>query len=130
MEVGGFPLYWLLINVGGPVLTAAVLAAAPQYFRGWRALALVLLPMTTDAACSVAVGWPVYSAINQPHLAQIFQWGAAVLSIVIGLLLLEGLGRFITGRTSTAVAPVRADAAFIGAPPQQSLYVSAPARTK
>jgi hypothetical protein len=33
-EVLGFPLYWMFINAGGPMLLATVLLAAPQFFRG------------------------------------------------------------------------------------------------
>lgn len=99
MEIGGFPLYWMLINVPGPVLAATIMYTVPQYFRGWRAPLVALLPLVTYAGCAVAVGLPVYSAIHSPHTAEAVRWGAAVASIAIGLLILDALSRVIMART-------------------------------
>lgn len=99
MSVGGFPLYWLFINTTGPILCAAILFAAPQYFRGWRAPLVVFLPLVTDTACSVAVGLPVYNALHTPGAPAWATWGGAIASCAIGLVILDALARWIHART-------------------------------
>jgi hypothetical protein len=110
LSVAGFPLYWLMINTTGPVLCAAVLYAARDYFTGWRAPFLVLLPVVADAACSIAVGLPVYSVLHAPGATEPIRWAGAVLSCAIGLVLLDALARFIahcTARERAAASAVR-----------------------
>ncbi|MDT7557585.1 MAG: hypothetical protein QOI68_2055 [Pseudonocardiales bacterium] len=99
MSIAGFPLYWLMINTTGPILCAAILFAAQDYFRGWRAPFLVLVPVVADAACSIAVGLPVYTALHTPGASELVRWAGAVLSCLIGLVILDALSRFILGRT-------------------------------
>jgi hypothetical protein len=99
LTVAGFPLYWLMINTTGPVLCAAILFTARDYFRGWRAPLLVLVPVAADAACSIVVGLPVYSALHAPGAAPALRWGGAVLSCLIGLALLDALARYILHST-------------------------------
>ncbi len=99
MSIAGFPLYWLFINTTGPILTAAILFAAPTYFRGWRAPLVVFLPVVTDAACSAAVGLPVYNALHVPGAPAWITWGGALASCAIGLVILDGLARWIFART-------------------------------
>ncbi|MCX2930010.1 hypothetical protein ORI20_06985 [Mycobacterium sp. CVI_P3] len=99
MSVGGFPLYWLFINTTGPILTAAILFAAPNYFRGWRAPLVVFLPLVTDAACSAAVGLPVYNALHTPGAPAWVTWGGALASCAIGMVLLDAMARGIYART-------------------------------
>lgn len=99
MTIFGFPLYWLLINTPGPILCAAVLFICPEYFRGWRKPFLVLLPIITDSACSIAVGLPVYTALRTPGATELMQWGGALLSCAIGMLLLDALASLILAHT-------------------------------
>jgi hypothetical protein len=99
MTIGKLPLYWLLINTTGPIFCAAILFAAPGYFRGWRAPLIILLPVVADASCSIAVGLPVYSALHAPHAGTLAKWGGALLSCVIGLAILDALSRWILART-------------------------------
>ena len=99
LEIAHFPLYWLFINTTGPILCAAILFQAPQYFSGWRAPFLVLLPVVTDSACSVAVGLPVYNAIHAPEGSDLWRWGGAIASCVIGMMILDGLSRWMAART-------------------------------
>jgi hypothetical protein len=99
MSISGFPLYWLLINTTGPILCAAILFAAPDYFRGWRAPLVVFLPVVTDAGCSAAVGLPVYNALHTPGASAWITWGGAIASCAIGLAILDGLARWIYART-------------------------------
>jgi hypothetical protein len=63
-EVAGLPLYWFAINIGGPLETALILFVGAQFFRGWRMLLVLPLPMILDAAGSVGAGWPVFSALH------------------------------------------------------------------
>jgi hypothetical protein len=104
LEIAGFPLYWLLINTTGPILCAAILFAAPSYFRGWRTPFILLLPIVTDAACSIAVGLPVYSALHAPHTGALVRWIGGVISCAIGLFLLDALSRWILHRTAALQA--------------------------
>jgi hypothetical protein len=64
LQVAGFRVYWIFINAVGPLTLAALPLAAGQTFTGWRTTYLVFLPMVCNAAGSIAVGWPVYSALN------------------------------------------------------------------
>jgi hypothetical protein len=98
MTVGHLPLYWLFLNVGGPLLAAAGLLAGEQYFTGRRVLAAALVPMTAYAAFSLAAGWPIFSALHSPHLAQIFVWGAALLTIAISAAILDRIAVFAEAR--------------------------------
>ena len=98
MTVAHLPLYWLFLNVGGPLLAAAVLLAGESLFTGRRMLVAALVPMTSYAAYSVAAGWPIFTALHAPHLAQGFVWGGAVLTIAIGALLLDRLAVFVASR--------------------------------
>jgi hypothetical protein len=99
MSVGGFPVYWLFINTTGPILTAAILFAAPNYFRGWRAPLVIFLPLVTDTACSAAVGLPVYNALHTPGAPAWVTWGGALASCAIGMVLLDAMARWIYART-------------------------------
>lgn len=107
MTVGHLPLFWLFLNVGGPVLAAAVLVAGERFFTGPRLLLAALVPMTSYAAFSLAAGWPIFSALHSPHLAQVFVWGAAVLSIALSATILDRIAIYVNpGRT--AARPERA----------------------
>jgi hypothetical protein len=101
MSIGGFPIYWLFINTTGPILCAAILFAAPDYFMGWRAPLVVFLPLVTDTACSAAVGLPVYNALHTPGASGWLLWGGAIVSCAVGLVILDGLARWIYSHTRT-----------------------------
>jgi hypothetical protein len=88
LQIGGFPVYWIVINAVGPLALAVLLLAAGDIFAGWRALYLLFLPMVCDAAGSVAVGWPIFSALNAQASAPV-QWLTAALTITIGLAALD-----------------------------------------
>ncbi len=108
MSILGFPLYWLMINTTGPILCAAILFGAGDYFHGWRKPFLVLLPLLTDSACSMAVGLPVYTGLRAPWATDAVRWGGAVLSCLIGLLVLDASAKFILAHTrkrQSAVLP-------------------------
>lgn len=93
--VMGLPLYWLFINASGPLICVALLYRAPQFFRGWRVLLIGLLPMTTDAMGSIGAGWPIFTALNTPGASAELKIAAALLTVFIGLMLMDGLSRLI-----------------------------------
>lgn len=107
-QVAGFPLYWLFINIGGPFEVAVILFAARRLFAGWRAIYLVFLPMVCNAAGSIAVGWPIYSALNAQASPGV-KWAAGAVTIAIGYVLLD--------LTITWAARKSAEAAGEGAAP-------------
>jgi hypothetical protein len=100
MTIARFPLYWLLINTTGPILCAAILFTVPDYFKGWRVPFLILVPVVADAACSVAVGLPIYTTLHAPHVSQPVRWAGALLSCAIGFVILDGLSRWIMAQTN------------------------------
>jgi hypothetical protein len=112
MLIGGFPVYWIVINAVGPLALAVLLLAAGDMFTGWRALYLPFLPMMFDAAGSVAVGWPIFSALNA-HTSAPVRWLAAALTIAIGFATLDLLIAY-AARMSAAKASRRPDAVSPG----------------
>jgi hypothetical protein len=101
LQIGGFPVYWIVINTVGPLALAVLLLAAGDTFTGWRAAYLLFLPMVCDAAGSVAVGWPIFSALNAQASAPV-RWLAAALTVTIGLVALDLLIVY-AARTSAAL---------------------------
>lgn len=91
----GLPAYWLTINTLGPLSTVALLLRAPQLFQGWRLCLVPLLPMTTDAMASLGSGWPIFSALNTPGVSSGVKWIAGALTILLGLIIMDGLSRLI-----------------------------------
>jgi len=94
MEILRFPVYWLFINTPGPIMCAAVLFSFRTHFRAWRAPFLVLVPLMTDAACSVVVGLPIYSALHAPSANEPVRWLAALATCAVGIFVLDALGRW------------------------------------
>jgi hypothetical protein len=85
----------------GPRNSAAILFAAPNYFTGWRAALVLFVPLVTDAACSAAVGLPVYNALHVPGAPAWVTWAGALVSCAIGLAILDALARWIYAHTLT-----------------------------
>ena len=102
MTVAHLPLYWLFLNVGGPLLAAVVLLAGERFFTGPRMLLAALVPMTSYAAYSLAAGWPIFTALHATRLAQGFVWAAAGLTIAISALMLDQMALFLDGRLRTS----------------------------
>jgi hypothetical protein len=90
-EVLGFPLYWMFINAAGPMLEATILLLAPTFFRGPRALLVIVLGMVTDIACSMGVGWPIFSALNAQASTPV-KYAAAILTMILGIMLVQAIG--------------------------------------
>ena len=96
MQVGGLPLYWLLINVGGPLLTVTLLYHFRDAFRGLRLLLLLLVPATADAAMSLAVGWPAFAGLHQADGQHAVTWIGCAGSLLLGAFVIDQLGRVLT----------------------------------
>jgi hypothetical protein len=113
MTVAHLPLYWLFLNVGGPLLAAVVLLAGESFFRGRTMLLAALVPMTSYAAYSLAAGWPIFTALHAPHLAQGFVWAAAVLTIAISALMLDRIALFLDARQTDRARPAPSTADLV-----------------
>jgi len=106
MQVAGLPLYWFAINIGGPVLTAlAVLLTRRRLTGWWRVLLLLPVPMVLDAACSVAMGWPIFSALHAQSSMPV-KYLAAFVTLAMGVTLMEVTIRFVSSR-APASEPAR-----------------------
>ncbi len=101
MQIAGFPVFWIFINAVGPLALAVLLLTAGEVFTGWRMVYLLFLPMVCDAAGTVAVGWPIFSALHADVPTPV-RWGAAALSIAIGVAILDLLITY-AARTSAAL---------------------------
>jgi hypothetical protein len=97
MTVAHLPLYWLFLNVGGPLLAALALLAGGRFFTGRWMLLAGLVPMTGYAGYSLAAGWPIFTALHAPHLAPPFVWAAAALTIALSALMLDRIALFVAG---------------------------------
>lgn len=104
-EVAGLPLYWFAINIGGPLETAVILLGAGAFFRGWRLVYLLLLPMVLDGAGSIGTGWPIFSALHAEASTPV-KYAAALLTVGIALAVLD-----VTIRYAVSRMPPKASAA-------------------
>lgn len=60
----GFPLWWMAVNAGVPMVLGALVYKFDDTFRGWRALTIVPLALSTSAAVNAVIGWPSWLVIN------------------------------------------------------------------
>jgi hypothetical protein len=98
LQVAGLPLYWFAINIGGPLETAVLVLVARRWFTGRRMLLLLPVPMLLDAACSVGMGWPIFSALHAQASTPV-KYLAALLTLTMGVTMLELTIRFVSERT-------------------------------
>jgi hypothetical protein len=98
LQVAGLPLYWFAINIGGPLETAVLVLIARRWFSGWRVLLLVPIPMFLDAACSVGMGWPIFSALHAQSSMPV-KYLAAFATIGMALTALRFTIRFAAERS-------------------------------
>lgn len=99
MEVFGLPLYWLFMNIAGPLETAVALLLFADRLRGWRVLGVLALPVTLDVAGSGMVGWPVFSALHAQAGTGV-KYLAALVTVAIGVAMLEATIRFGAARST------------------------------
>jgi hypothetical protein len=118
-DVGGFPLYWIFINTPAVVIGAAVLTRRREWFAGWRAIAIPLVPVLAIPASFYTAGLPVLAAMNTTLPAP-WIWVAAVLTAALSILIMEATGRVLCAATPTLrprSARARAGRASAGAVP-------------
>lgn len=105
MEVAGLPLYWLFMNIAGPLETAVILLLAGSYrggvwLRGWRVVLVAALPVSLDAAGSSAVGWPVFSALHAQAGVGV-KYLAALVTVGLGVAVLAATISFGAARSGS-----------------------------
>ncbi|TAM68138.1 hypothetical protein [Mycobacterium sp.] len=105
MKVFGLPLYWFAINIGGPIETAVVLLVTGGFFAGWRLLLLLPIPMVLDAAGSVGMGWPIFSALHAGSNMTV-KYLAAFATIAMAVAMLHLIIRYVAAKRSGAPEPV------------------------
>jgi len=105
MEAFGLPLYWLFMNIAGPLETAAVLLVLGASLRGWRLPAVALLPVSLDVAGSTLTGWPVFSALHAQASMPV-KYLAALATIAIGVVTLQATISWAARRTATSAHSV------------------------
>lgn len=103
MEVAGLPLYWLFMNIAGPLETAVILLLAGSYrdgalLRGRRILLVAALPVSLDVAGSSVVGWPVFSALHAQAGIGV-KYLAALLTVGLGVATLAATISFAAARS-------------------------------
>lgn len=105
MKVFGLPLYWFAINIGGPIETAVILLVAGGFFAGWRLLLLLPIPMVLDAAGSVGMGWPIFSALHAESNTAV-KYLAASITLAMAVTMLHLTIQYAAGKTNRATEPV------------------------
>lgn len=76
LSVGGFPLYWLVLNSGAPIIVAVVLYKFRAFFTGWRLLFVLPLMPVTYGAFLAGAGWPIFNLLHSTAPQWIIELGA------------------------------------------------------
>jgi hypothetical protein len=100
-RVAGFPAPQAFINGGGVLLSVVLLCAVPQLFAGRRRWGILLLPTGTQLAATVMIAFPIV-AMGHTRLPAGLRWGAATVSIVLGVIVFDGLIRYLCARVAAA----------------------------
>lgn len=84
LSVGGFPLYWLVLNATGPLVAATVIHRLRGFLTGPRLLLVIpLLPMCYAAVMNAA-GFPIFNALHSAAPGWLVEV-AGLVTIVLGL---------------------------------------------
>lgn len=94
--IGGFPVSWLAINSLGSLFGAVVVVRLSWFFVGARQLLLVFVPFATYMA-SWVLAMPHFAITNTDMSAGV-RMAAAVLTMVLGAIAIDGLIRIGTGQ--------------------------------
>jgi hypothetical protein len=94
--IGGFPVSWLVINSLGSLFGAVVVVRLSWFFTGARQLLLGLVPFATYMT-SWVLAMP-YFAITNTDMPTGLRMAAAVLSMALGVIAIDGLIRIGTGQ--------------------------------
>jgi hypothetical protein len=96
LTIGGFPVSWLVINSLGSLFGAVVVVRLSWFFTGARQLLLVFVPFATYMA-SWVLAMP-YFGITNTDMPTGVRMAAALLSMALGVIAIDGLIRIGTGR--------------------------------
>lgn len=94
-SVGGFPLGQMVFNVAGSLLCAVVLVRLDWFFRGARALLLVLVPPTTFVT-SWLLGMPYFLLLGGGASSVVAASGD-IASVLLALVSIDAMLRLGTG---------------------------------
>jgi hypothetical protein len=94
--IGGFPVSWLVINSLGSLFGAVVVVRLSWFFTGARQLLLVCVPFATYMA-SWVLAMPHFAITNTDVPAGV-RMAAALLSMALGVIAIDGLIRMGTGQ--------------------------------
>jgi hypothetical protein len=84
LSVGGFPLYWLVLNATGPLVAATIIHRLRGFFTGARVLLVIpLLPMCYAAVMNAA-GFPIFNALHSAAPRWLVEI-AGLVTIALGL---------------------------------------------
>jgi hypothetical protein len=100
LKIGEFPILQLAVNGTCALLIATVVFRFPQAFSGARALWLLLVAPAAQLG-ALAVGLPAFSVLNT-DLPQGIRWIGVATSLGLGLLAMDRIIRFATGKTEFA----------------------------
>ena len=100
LKIGQFPALQLAVNGTCAVLIATLVFRFPQAFSGVRALWLLLVAPAAQLG-ALAVGIPAFSVLNT-DLPQAIRWIGVAASLGLGLLAMDRIIRFATGKTDVA----------------------------
>jgi hypothetical protein len=91
-KVAGFPLFWLTINVLGAFSTAVVVARFGEFFRGRRALLLLVVPFASYMA-SWVIDMPGFWALNS-NASNAVKWVGVGVSMILAVIAIDSLIQF------------------------------------
>lgn len=98
LEVAGYPIYWPFLNLPPILVTVALLVRLPALFEGRKVALLLVEPAMAYAAVSNAVGWPIFTALHSPGMAEPFRWALCVLGIALSCLIVDALSRVLASK--------------------------------
>jgi hypothetical protein len=96
LEIGGFPISWLVINSLGSLFGAVILTRLSWFLTGARRILVLFVPFATYMS-SWVLAIPHFAITNTDASAGI-RMVAAIVSMALGLIAIDVLIRFGTGQ--------------------------------
>lgn len=106
----GFPLWWMAVNAGVPMVLGALVYKFDDYFRGWRTLTIVPLALSTSAATNAVIGWPSWLVINT-ELPWLLTQAGGLATFAFAFALIQVLCHFVARDARVPLASLRPSAA-------------------
>lgn len=101
-SIGNFAVMQLVLNCAGVILAAGIIAKASRSFQGVRVL-LIAPVVPASQIASLAIGLPGYWLLNS-SISFAWQWVGVGTSLVIGVFVIDGMLRFLTGQPQLGMA--------------------------